>query len=291
MIQRVLGAKNMYHARMGIVFATHLKMLIPIIVVIPGLILFAENPEILMLPESEMRPAADRGYVHMIQALIPIGLRGLFLAALFGAIQSTINSVINSTSTVFTLDIYQKYLKKDLSGEQIVKIGMIVSIIVLIIAILMGGYISDMKGSLFIYIQTLYAFFAPPFSAIFLFGLFSKRVNGFGAVITICVGFILGILLKLYVSYVPNHALWLEPYLVQSVITWAVCAVVLITTSRLRPAPPPEKISNDLTFNFKKINIFTDLGDKWYKHVLLWWGLFVIMVLFLLYFFSPLNFS
>lgn len=290
MIQRVLGAKNMYHARMGIVFATHIKMLMPLIVVLPGLILFAQNPEILKLPEDEMRPAADRGYIHMIQTLIPMGLRGLFLAALFGAIQSTINSVVNSTATVFTLDIYKKYFKPDLDGRQIVRVGMIVSICVLLIAIALGGYISQMKGSLFIYIQSLYAFFAPPFSAIFLLGLLSRRVNGFGAAVTVIAGFIVGTLFYLYVTYVDNHVLWLEPYLVRSVVTWAFCAVTCVTASRFRPAPTPEKVSDDLTFNFKKLNVFSDLGDRWYKHVLLWWGLFVVVVLTLLYFFSPAHF-
>ena len=91
MIQRVLGAKNMYHARMGIVFAGWLKIILPAITIIPGLVLFAMKPEILLLePWEDVKPAADKGYVQLIQELVPAGLRGLFLAALFGAIQSTV---------------------------------------------------------------------------------------------------------------------------------------------------------------------------------------------------------
>ncbi len=87
MIQRVLGARDAYHARMGIVLAGFLKLILPIIVVIPGLILFALRPEILLQPWDKVRVAADQGYVAMVQQLVPIGLRGLLLAALFGAIQ------------------------------------------------------------------------------------------------------------------------------------------------------------------------------------------------------------
>ena len=102
MIQRVLGAKDMYHARMGIVLAGYLKIILPAIVVLPGLILFARYPEVMKLPWDQIRPEADKGYVTMLQSIVPIGLRGLFLAALFGAIQSTVSAVLNSTSTIVT---------------------------------------------------------------------------------------------------------------------------------------------------------------------------------------------
>ena len=84
MIQRVLGAKDEYHARMGIVFAGWLKILMPVITVLPGLILFAMHPEILLQSWEQVAPAANQGYVALIQSLIPVGLRGLLLAALFG---------------------------------------------------------------------------------------------------------------------------------------------------------------------------------------------------------------
>jgi SSS family solute:Na+ symporter len=73
----------------------------------PGLILFAAHPEVMKLPWPEIRPEADKGYILMLQTLLPAGIRGIFLAALFGAIQSTVNAVLNSTSTVFTMDIFK----------------------------------------------------------------------------------------------------------------------------------------------------------------------------------------
>ena len=223
MIQRVLGAKNMYHARMGIVLAGYLKILMPVIVVVPGLILFAQYPEVMQLPWSKIRPEADRGYIHMLQSLIPVGLRGLFLAALFGAIQSTVNSVLNSTATVFTMDIYQRWMNPEAGGKHLVRVGMASSVVILLISIAIAANIHRLGGSLFVYIQTLYAFFAPPFSAVFVLGILWRRINGPGAVVAVAAGFSLGIAMKLYIQFVSEHPLWLEPFAMQGIINWVFC--------------------------------------------------------------------
>ena len=288
MIQRVLGAKNMYHARMGIVLAGYMKILMPVIVVVPGLILFAQYPEVMQRPWAEIRPEADKGYIHMLQTLIPVGLRGLFLAALFGAIQSTVNSVLNSTATVFTLDIYKRQWNRHASEKQLVRMGMVSSVVILIISIVIAGFINRLGGSLFVYIQSLYAFFAPPFSAVFVLGVMWRRINGPGAVVAVILGFVLGIGMKLYVQFVPGHAAWLEPYSMQSIVNWAVCVAVCIAVSLMTPPPRPEQVTDQLTFNWHRLNIFSDLGEKWYTSVVTWWGLFVVLVLALFLLFSGL---
>ncbi len=286
MIQRVLGAKNMYHARMGIVLAGYMKILMPAIVVVPGLILFAQNPEVLALPWNEVSPEADKGYVHMLQTLIPVGLRGLFLAALFGAIQSTVNSVLNSTATVFTLDIYQRHFRPQASQKHLVRVGMVSAVLILVISIGMALIIGRLKGSLFVYIQSLYAFFAPPFSAIFVLGILWRRINGIGALIAVIFGFSFGIAMKLFVQFVPSHPLWLEPYAMQGIINWAVCAVTCIGVSLATPPPAPDQVTDQLTFNWRRLNIFDDLGDRWYTSVVTWWGLFVLAIAALIAVFS-----
>ena len=105
------------------------------IVVVPGLIVFAMHPrDPLNRAVSAMFDSrADKSYVHMLQTLVPIGLRGLFLAALFGAIQSTVNSVLNSTSTVFTLDIYQRWINPEAGDKRLVRVGVISSMVILTI--------------------------------------------------------------------------------------------------------------------------------------------------------------
>jgi len=300
MIQRVLGAKDSYHARMGIVLAGFLKVILPAIVVIPGLILFALHPEILMQPWDDVRPAADKGYVHMVQTLVPVGLRGLFLAALFGAIQSTVNSVLNSTATIFTLDVYKRLLRPDASDRHLVRVGVWSSAVVLVIAIVLGGFIGRLSGSLFIYIQSLYAFFAPPFAAVFLLGILWKRINGAGATAAVVLGFAFGILMKVYVQFdaaiqavlpfVPEHPTWLAPYANQSAINWCFCALVCAAVSLMTPPPRPEQVTDEVTVNWRKLNIFGNLGSHWYTSVVTWWLLFVLAITALLFLFSGLIF-
>jgi len=286
MIQRVLGAKNMYHARMGIVLAGYMKALMPAIVVLPGLILFARYPEVMQRPWDEIRPEADKGYVHMLQTLIPVGLRGLFLAALFGAIQSTVNSVLNSTATIVTLDIYKRVINPSVTEKQCVRMGMISSVVILAISIVLAGFINRLGGSLFVYIQSLYAFFAPPFGAGFLLGILFRRINGQGAVAAVFLGFALGIAMKVYVQVAPGRTAWIEPYAMQAIVNWGFCVVVCVAVSLMTPPPRPEQVSDQLAFNWKALNIFGGLGDTWYTGIVLWWGLFVATVVGLVLLFS-----
>ncbi|MBN1590278.1 MAG: sodium/solute symporter [Pirellulales bacterium] len=297
MIQRVLGAKDGYHARMGIVFAGFLKILLPAIVVIPGLIVFARSPDILMIESWEdVKSTADQRYVHLIQTLVPIGLRGLFLAALFGAIQSTVNSVLNSTATIFTLDVYKRWIHRSASDKHLVKVGILSSIVVLAIAITLGGFIGGLGKSLFVYIQELYAFFAPPFSAVFLLGILWKRINARGAITAVFLGFVIGIAMKAYIQFdmqlqqwipaIPAHPDWLAPYGNQAIVNWAVCMVVCVVVSLSTAPPRPEQVTDQLTFNWRKINIFDNLGKHWYTSVITWWLLFVLAIVALLAVFS-----
>ncbi|MBN2212380.1 MAG: sodium/solute symporter [Sedimentisphaerales bacterium] len=291
MIQRVLAAKNMYHARMGIVLAGYMKILMPLIVVVPGLILFARYPEVMFQPWEHVRDEADKGYIVMLQTIVPIGLRGLFLAALFGAIQSTVNSVLNSTATIVTLDIYKRMFHKQATEKHFVRVGVWTSVVILFIAIVMGGFIKYFKGGLFEYIQSLYAFFAPPFSAIFLLGILFRRINAKGASFTVVAGFAFGVLMKLYLSSYPGLFgdvvyKFVKPYSNQSLIHWLFCVICCVIVSLTTAPPRSEQVTDQLTFNWRKSNIFDQLGDKWYTSVIFWWGLFVAIILALVVIFS-----
>ncbi len=286
MIQRVLGAKDMYHARMGIVLAGYMKVIMPIIIVLPGMILFARYPEVMQLSWEEIPREADKGYIHMLQTLIPAGLRGLFLAALFGAIQSTVNSVLNSTATVFTLDIYKQWISPKASEKKLVFMGMISSIFILVISIVIAGFINRLSDGLFIYVQSLYTFFAPPFSAVFVLGILWRRINGPGAVAAVFFGFLFGFAMKFYVMTFENHPLWIEPFANQGIINWGACAIVCIVVSLMTKPPRPEQVTDQLTFNWKKLNMFSYLGNHWYTSVITWWSLFVILILGMVIIFS-----
>jgi len=290
MIQRVLGARNGYHARMGIVFAGFMKVLMPVIVVLPGLILFAMRPELLLQPWDKVGRTADQGYIHLLQTLMPVGLRGLFLAGLFGAIQSTVNAVLNSTATVFTLDIYKRLLRKDASDQHLVWVGVVSSVVILGVAIVLGGFIGVLGGGLFVYIQELYAFFAPPFAAVFLLGILWRRVNSRGALATVLFGFAFGIAVKVYLGIAAAPPAWLAPYANQAALNWLLCCVVCTVVSLSTAPPRPEQVGDDVTINWAKLNILDDLGRTWYTSVVTWWLLFVVVIAGLFVFFSGLVF-
>ena len=290
MIQRVLGAKNAYHARMGIVLAGFTQVFLPTIIVIPGLILFAMHPEVLLLPWKEIPREADQTFISLVQALIPVGLRGLVLAGLFGAIQSTVNSVLNSTATIVTLDMYRRLFRPNASSSHLVRVGIAASVIVLLVAIVLAGFIGHLGESLFVYIQTLYAFFAPPFSAVFLLGILWRRINAIGATVAVFSGFALGIAMKLYVGLFSSHPAWVEPYANQAAVNWVFCVLVCTAVSLATPPPTPEQATKQLIFNWQKVNIFSNLGTHWYNSIVTWWCLFVLLIGVLVVLFSPVVF-
>jgi len=291
MIQRVLGAKDMYHARMGIVFAGWLKVILPVITIVPGLILFAMKPELLLLePWGDVKPAADKGYVQLIQELIPYGLRGLFLAALFGAIQSTVNSVLNSTSTIITFDLYRRFWRPNSTDRQLVVVGVVSSIVVLAVAIVIGRFIGDLGSGLFEYVISLYVLFAPPFAAVFLLGILWKRVTAPAALATVVVGMLAGFGLKIFLKNSANHPLWLDSFPNQASILYLLSiSTCVIVTFATRP-PRPEQVTDTLCMNWRKMNIFSNLGDRWYKSVVFWWLAYSIVIGLLMLYFTGIFF-
>lgn len=340
LIQKIFGARDMFHARMGMTFASYLKLLLPFIVVVPGMIYFAINPDLMMLdaapayaqqladeadlnlndPEvraetmlkarnqfSELstreqaelrltviRPEADKTYIRLLEGYVPIGLRGFLLAALFGAIQSTVSAVLTSTSTVITIDGVKRLVYPALTEEQIVRWGRWITLVVLIVSVVTGVYISSLGKSLFVYIQELFTYFAPPFSALFLLGTLWRRINGIGAMTTAVVGLLLGLGMKIWLrSYVPVpdtalaslHA-FLIPYANQGAVNWAFCMVLCSAVSLLTPPPRPEQVTDDLTFNWSKMNLGGGLGSHWYSSVTLWWALCLVLMFSFVFLFS-----
>jgi SSS family solute:Na+ symporter len=195
-----------------------------------------------------------------------------------------VSAVLNATATVFTIDFYKRLIKKDASDKSMVRVGVISTTVFLIVSIILAGFIARLQGSLFVYIQTLTNFFAPPFSAVFLLGSLWRRINGKGATAAVFSGFALGIMIKIYIESFA-HPAWIEPYANQGVIMWAFSMIVCTVVSLLTVPPRPEQVTDDLTFNWKKMNIGGGLGDKWYKNVTFWWTIgMVLMFLFIFIF-------
>jgi SSS family solute:Na+ symporter len=194
--QRALGA-DLKTARGGLLFAAFLKLLMPVIVVIPGIaayVLYQEgNFQTEMLQGGEVNP--DRAYPVLLN-LLPAGLKGLSFAALTAAVVASLAGKANSISTIFTLDIYKKRINTDATEKKMVVVGRVVVVIAMILAILISPHLGiDKKGG-FQYIQEYTGFVSPGIFAMFILGFFWKRTTSSAALFATIGGFILSIILK-----------------------------------------------------------------------------------------------
>ena len=210
-IQRTLAAKSLEEGQKGIVFAAFLKLIIPLIVVLPGIIAYVMNldPETgqlnmaLLSNEGFLGTAGnianDNAAPWLIKNFIPAGLKGLILAALAAAIVSSLASMINSTSTIFTMDIYKSTINKKADDKQMVKVGRLTGLIALIIAMILAPQLGSL-GQVFQFIQEYTGVVSPGILAVFLMGLFYKKATNNAAIW----GVILSIPIAMYFKVAPN---------------------------------------------------------------------------------------
>jgi SSS family solute:Na+ symporter len=189
-IQRTLAAKNLREGQKGIVFAAFLKLLMPIIVVVPGIVAYVMNMDSgVFNPETIDQSfiaangmiANDNAAPWLIKNFIPAGFLGLILAALAAAIVSSLASMLNSTSTIFTMDIYKSFINKDASDKTTVRVGRITVLVSLIIAMLIAPQLGSL-GEVFQFIQEYTGVVSPGILAVFLMGLFYKKTTNNAAI-------------------------------------------------------------------------------------------------------------
>lgn len=205
-IQRTLAAKSLKEAQKGILFAAFLKMIIPVIVVIPGIAAYVivNDPELLAslgeigqknLPNLK---EADKAYPWLLQ-LLPVGLKGLAFAALSAAIVSSLASMLNSTSTIFTMDIYKPYINKNASDKTTVNVGRLSAGVALVIGCIVAPLLGGIDQA-FQFIQEYTGVVSPGILAVFLLGLFWKKTTNKGAI----VGVLTSIPIAMYFKVAPK---------------------------------------------------------------------------------------
>ncbi len=202
-IQRALAAKNLGEAQKGVVFAAYLKLLMPVIIVLPGIAAVVLAPDL---------AKADEAYPTMMR-LLPTGLLGLVFAALVAAIIASTASKINSIATIFTLDLYAKARGIPTQAEQgtgetghekhLVLIGRITAAVSIIIAMLVARPLLGKSDQAFQFIQEFSGFFTPGITVIFLLGLFWKRANEAGAIVAAVASVVLSYLFKMWAPEIP----------------------------------------------------------------------------------------
>jgi solute:Na+ symporter, SSS family len=267
-VQRALGAPNETVARRGSIFAAFLKLFPVYLFIIPGLICFAlaksgKVPELAQMigPDGQAIPAASNGaFPMMVQYLLPPGIRGIVVAGLLSALMGSLAGVFNACSTLFTVDLYQKW-KKGASQHQLVRTGRMATAIMVFIALAWIPVIKNAHG-LYNYLQSVQGYLAPPIFVVFFFGVFFKRLNGQGALWAMIVGFALG-LFRLLVDtpvtlgvapfqngYPPGSFLWIVNniyFQYFSVLITIVSAVVMVGVSYIT-APQDYRTIQSLTF-------------------------------------------
>ncbi len=233
-VQRVLSAKGLDHARSGSIFAGYLKILPVFILVMPGIIARALYPDI----------AGDEAYPALVSRLLPAGLKGIVIASLLAALMSSLASCFNSASTLFTIDIFRK-LRPDASEKKLVLVGRISTGFLVLLGLMWVPFISHLSSQLYIYLQSVQAYISPPIAAVFLFGVFWTRANSKGAFAALMTGLVFGalrLILELIHKANPLESTtlaWIASvnFLHFAVMLFALCTVVLVIVSYLTNRP------------------------------------------------------
>ncbi len=247
-VQRTLTAKNLQEGRRGTIWGAFLKLLPVFLFLIPGVI------ALVLKQRGEIHwDSPDQAFPVLMSNLLPSGLRGLVAAGLLAALMSSLASVFNSCSTLFTVDIYKK-LKPDTPEKKLVRIGRIATGIVVILGILWIPIMANISGILYEYLQKVQSYIAPPIVAVFLLGIFHKRINGQGAYVTLISGFVIGggrIILELSKDNLTEgsmlHTLASMNFLTFGAYFFFLCVAILVSVSLSTPAESEEKIQG-LTF-------------------------------------------
>jgi len=180
-IQRALGAKNLVEAQKGLLYAGAIKIFIPIIIVLPGVIGYYYFGDSLF-------DAQDTVYPELVKKVLPLSFTGFFAAVVMGAVLSTFNSVLNSAATIFSVDVYKRHINQKATDRKLVIIGKGTSTILAISAILAAPFVANAPDGLYQLLQQLNGIFFIPIASIMLAGFFTKSISAAGAKVALFVG-------------------------------------------------------------------------------------------------------
>lgn len=285
-VQRALTAKNLKEGRRGTIFGALLKLFPVLLFLVPGIIALT-----LKMKGELQWDTPDEAFPVLMSNILPAGLRGLVAAGLLAALMSSLASVFNSCSTLFTVDIYKK-LRPDTPEKKLVRIGRVATVFVVILGIFWIPIMQNISGVLYEYLQSVQSYIAPPITAVFLLAIFFKRINSQGAYTTLVVGFIVGMLRVILELQSDNlaegtviHTLATVNFLTFSAWFFLFCIVLAVSVSLAYPAQTEaelagltyntlsseDKASNKTSFNWKDVTISLVI---------------VALVLWVMYFFS-----
>jgi len=293
-VQRCLAARNEREARRGTIFAAYLKLLPFFIFLIPGLIALVlhQRGELILPLNAKGQPDFNAAFPAMVEQIMPMGLRGLLAGGLLAALMASLASVYNACSTLFTMDIYKK-MKPAADDKELVKVGRVATAVVVILGMLWIPMMGQISDTLYEYLQSVQSYLAPPIAAVFLLGIFFKRINARGAYSAMIAGFVLG-LLKLTLELFKNdlsgvlydfatiNFLYFCIYLFLFSIVWMV--VVSLLTRR-----PDDEHIRGLTFATTVAEDRAASRASWNSKDVILSLIVVVIIVAVFVYFSPLG--
>ncbi|WP_298314291.1 sodium:solute symporter [uncultured Aquimarina sp.] len=276
MVQRVLGAKDLNHGRWGALFAGLLKLPVIFIMVVPGVLalLLFSTLDITGLNYAltdgticnNLADCPNLTYPVLLFQLLPVGVLGLVVAGLMAAMMSSVSATFNSASTLVTMD-FVKQLKPELTSKQLVKVGQITTVILVVLAIAWVPFIERVSDSLWTYLQLVIAYTCPPAVSTFVLGLFWKRANGNGSIVSLLTGFSLAFLMIMSQTFDWVPAVNELHFLAKATWLFVICILVHIIVS-LATKPQSEQQVKEYTYKRAMFSEETKelKGLAWYKN-------------------------
>jgi len=298
-VQRALGAKDERTARRGSIFAAYLKLLPVFLFIIPGLIALAlaktgRVPALGTMLDAHghvIPQAAQAAFPLMVKYLLPEGVRGVVVAGLLAALMSSMAGAFNASSTLFTMDLYQKF-RPQASQHQLVWMGRAATAAMVVISLLWIPVIQGARG-LYDYLQGVQGYLAPPIFTVFVFGIFNRRLNSKGCLAALIVGFVLGVFrlavdtpVSLHLpgfadGYAPGSFLWIVNNLYfqyYSLFIFVVSVVVMVAVSYATAPPSPEQLAG-LTYSTVTVEDRAQSRGSWDRWDVLASGVVLLLIL------------
>lgn len=270
MIQRILSARSRWDGVMGLIFSGFINIVRPLVTCLVGLILYhwldlmQKGPS--LLPDNQ-----DRAFPLALQLFAPSGLKGIILAGFFAAVMASVSSLSNSIATIFSLDVYKKFINKDAGDKKLIVAGQISGGA----ALVMSSLIAPLVGSvgLFKYFQTGVTYMATPFISVLLMGIFWKRANYAGAVAGLTGGVIIQIALGAFLLAADITLHWLYAGAIAEVLT-----ILLIVIVSLRTTPPAIEQIDRFLWKWSWVKNMDDKSVQrpWWKQIKLWFALYAL---------------
>ncbi len=289
-VQRTLAAKSQREARRGTIFGAYLKLTPVFLFIVPGMIAYALAVQGKIGPEVLHDP--NQAFPILVKEVLPVGLKGLVVGGLLAALMSSLASVFNSCSTLFTMDIYAK-LNPKASERNLVLTGRIAAAVMVTLGLVWIPIISFMPGTLYGYLQSVQSYVAPPIFAVFFLGIFMRRINIYGCMTGMIVGFILGMFRLVTEIYHGIHpfaegslmAMFAgTSYTYICILLTVISSLVIVGVSLATPKPDEKQLAG-LTYSTSTEAQRRETRESWgVLDVVMTGGLLVIILGIYLYF-------